>query len=258
MRKYGLIGKTLKHSFSANYFAEKFEREGIKDCSYSLFELEKIEDVLSLLKREPDLCGFNITIPYKQQIFPYLDEIDVEAERIGAVNCVKIENGKLKGYNTDIFGLRSSMAKLLDGAFINRALVLGTGGASSAVQYMLGEMGIEFELVSRDPMKSAITYSTISAEDITRAQLIINTTPLGTFPDVESAPQLPYAFVSPSHFLFDLVYNPPLTQFLSYGEQRGARTLNGETMLLAQAEESWRIWRTLQGGENLKITQSSL
>ncbi|MFI3316977.1 MAG: shikimate dehydrogenase [Rikenellaceae bacterium] len=242
MRKFGLIGKTLKHSFSANYFAQKFQAEGIDNCSYQLFELEKIEDVLSLLEREPQLCGFNITIPYKQQIFPYLDSIDIEAERIGAVNCVNIENGKLVGYNADIVGLRESMAKLINGAHISRALVLGTGGASSAVQYMLGEMGIEFELVSRDPLKSTITYSTISAEDITRAELIINTTPLGTYPDVDSAPQLPYAYVSPSHYLFDLVYNPPLTQFLSYGTQRGAKILNGETMLLAQAEESWRIW----------------
>ncbi len=242
MRKFGLIGKTLKHSFSANYFAEKFEREGIEECSYSLFELDKIEDVLELIKSEPDLCGFNITIPYKQQIFPYLDSIDIEAERIGAVNCVKIVEGKLIGYNADIVGLRTSIAKLLNGAYVDKALVLGTGGASSAVQYMLAEMSVEFELVSRDPLKSTITYSTISAEDITNAQLIINTTPLGTYPDIDSAPQIPYAFVSPSHYLFDLVYNPPLTQFLSYGKQRGAHILNGETMLLAQAEESWRIW----------------
>ncbi|MFI3333067.1 MAG: shikimate dehydrogenase [Rikenellaceae bacterium] len=243
MRKFGLIGKTLKHSFSAKYFAEKFSHEGITDCSYSLFELEKIEDILLLINQEPELCGFNITIPYKQQIIPYLDSIDIEAERIGAVNCVKIENGRLIGYNADIVGLRESIAKLLNGTYVDRALVLGTGGASSAVQYMLGEMGVEFELVSRDPLKSTITYATISPEDITRAQLIINTTPLGTFPDIESAPSLPYAFVSPSHYLFDLVYNPPLTQFLSYGEQRGARILNGQTMLVAQAEESWRIWK---------------
>lgn len=195
MRKFGLIGKTLKHSFSAKYFAEKFSHEGITDCSYSLFELEKIEDILLLINQEPELCGFNITIPYKQQIIPYLDSIDIEAERIGAVNCVKIENGRLIGYNADIVGLRESIAKLLNGTYVDRALVLGTGGASSAVQYMLGEMGVEFELVSRDPLKSTITYATISPEDITRAQLIINTTPLGTFPDIESAPSLPYAFV---------------------------------------------------------------
>ncbi len=243
MRKFGLIGKSLKHSFSARYFAEKFEREEIKDCSYSLFELERIEDITKLMEQEPELCGFNITIPYKQQIFPYLDSIDIEAERIGAVNCVKITDGKLHGYNADIVGLRASMAKLLRGAYVDRALVLGTGGASSAVQYMLGEMGIEFELVSRDPRKSTLTYDTISPEDITRAELIINTTPLGTYPNVDEAPKLPYAFVSPSHYLFDLVYNPPITTFLSYGEQRGATTLNGETMLVAQAEESWRIWR---------------
>ncbi len=242
MRKFGLIGRSLKHSFSANYFAEKFLSEQIDDCSYSLFELESIEQLPALIEQNPELCGFNITIPYKQEIFPYLDAIDVEAQRIGAVNCVKIENGKLTGYNTDILGLRESTAELLGGAYIEKALVLGTGGASSAVQYMLGQMGIEFELVSRDPLKSTITYDTISAEDVSSAQLIINTTPLGTYPDVESAPRIPYAFISPSHFLFDLVYNPPLTQFLSYGEQRQAHTLNGQTMLIAQAEESWKIW----------------
>ncbi|MFR9503241.1 MAG: shikimate dehydrogenase [Rikenellaceae bacterium] len=243
MRKFGLIGRTLKHSFSASYFTEKFEREGVSDCSYSLFELATIEEITTLLEEERELCGFNITIPYKQQIMPYLDTIDIEAKRIGAVNCVKIEDGKLHGYNTDIAGLRLSMKRLLNGAFVNRALVLGTGGASSAVQYMLSEMGIEFEIVSRDPLKATITYDTISPEEITRSELIINTTPLGTYPDVESAPSLPYAFVSPSHYLFDLVYNPPLTQFLSYGEQRGAHTLNGQTMLVEQAEESWRIWQ---------------
>ncbi len=243
MRKFGLIGKSLKHSFSKSYFTEKFEREGISDCSFSLFELEKIEDVLTLIEQEKELCGFTITNPYKQQIIPYLDSIDIEAERIGAINCVKIENGKLRGYNTDIIGLRVSMAKLLNGAQIDRALILGTGGAASAVQYLLGEMGIEFELVSRDPLKSNITYSTLSPEDITRAGLIVNATPLGTFPNVDEAPTIPYAFVSPSHYMFDLVYNPPLTQFLSYGEQRGAHTLNGQTMLVAQAEGAWDIWQ---------------
>ncbi len=242
MRKFGLIGKSLKHSFSASYFAQKFTDEGINDAQYSLYELEKIENIHQLIEEEKELCGFNITIPYKQQIIPYLDSIDIEAERIGAVNCVRIENGKLHGYNADIVGLRASIGKLLCGAYVDKALILGTGGASSAVQYLLGEMGIEFELISRDPLKSTITYSTISAEDITRTQLIINTTPLGTYPDVDSAPSLPYAYVSPSHYLFDLVYNPPLTQFLSYGEQRGAHILNGEVMLVAQAEESWRIW----------------
>ncbi len=242
MRKFGLIGKTLGHSFSQKYYTEKFKREGIDDATFSHFELETIEQVKTLIEQEPTLCGFNVTIPYKEQIIPYLDAIDIEAERIGAVNCVRVNNGKLTGYNTDIVGLSNSINKLLNGAQIERAIILGTGGASKTVQYLLGQMGVEFELVSRDPLKSTITYSTISAEDITRAQLIVNATPLGTFPDVESAPSIPYAFVSPSHYLFDLVYNPPLTQFLSYGEQRGAHTLNGEDMLIDQAEKGWEIW----------------
>ncbi len=242
MRKFGLIGETLKHSFSANYFAEKFEREVITDCSYELFELPSIEHITELISSTPELCGFNITIPYKQQIIPYLDSIDIEAERIGAINCVRIVDGKLHGYNTDIVGLRESIKRLLGNQVVDRALILGTGGASQAVQYLLGEMSIEFELVSRDPHKATVTYDSISPELVSQSKLIINTTPLGTYPNVESAPSLPYAYVSPSHYMFDLVYNPPLTQFLSYGEQRGAHTLNGAVMLLEQAEESWRIW----------------
>lgn len=242
MRKFGLIGKTLKHSFSAKYFAEKFERESIDDCSYELFELPAIDHLKNLLSSTPELRGFNVTIPYKLQVIPMLDSISVEAERINAVNCVKIENGKLHGYNTDIVGLRDSIGKLLGGAYVDRALILGTGGASQAVQYLMAELGIEFELVSRDPMKGSLTYDQITPEVLQIHTLIINTTPLGTYPNVEEAPTLPYAYLTPNHYLFDLVYNPEVTQFLSFGEQRGAHTLNGLTMLLSQAEESWRIW----------------
>ncbi len=242
MRRFGLIGKTLKHSFSAKYFGEKFERESIKDCSYELFELPTIKGVETLLSSTPELCGFNVTIPYKLQIIPYLDSISVEAERINAVNCVKIVEGKLHGFNTDIVGLRVSIAKLLNGAWVDRALILGTGGASQAVQYLMAEIGIEYELVSRDPMKGSMTYDQITPEVLQLHPLVINTTPLGTYPNVEEAPTLPYAYLTPNHYLLDLVYNPEQTQFLSFGEQRGAHTLNGSTMLLAQAEESWRIW----------------
>ncbi len=243
MRRYGLIGKKLSHSFSAKYFAEKFLREGIEDCSYSLFEIDSAERVKELIASYPELCGFNITIPYKRDIIPLLDSISFEAEQIGAVNCVKINDGKLEGYNTDIAGLRLSLNKLVGDSEIENALILGTGGASQAVQYLLGERGIPFELVSRDATKASITYDSISPEIIESSHLIINTTPLGTYPDVDSAPSIPYAFISPNHFLFDLVYNPAVTQFLDYGAQRGARTLNGEMMLLEQAEESWRIWQ---------------
>ncbi len=244
MRKFGLIGKKLSHSFSADYFTNKFAAEGIAECEYSLYELERIEQVRELIASNPNLCGFNVTIPYKREIIPLLDTVDYEAERIGAVNCVKIENGKLHGYNTDIAGLRLSLAKLIGSTHIEQALILGTGGASLAVQYLLAEQGIPFELVSRDERKATITYDTISSEIIEQSQLIVNTTPLGTYPNVDSAPSLPYAYISPSHYMLDLVYNPEVTQFLDYGMQRGATTLNGYTMLVEQAEESWRIWNS--------------
>ncbi len=242
MRHYGLIGRKLTHSFSAKYFAEKFLSEGIEDCSYSLYEMESASDVLELIATDSELCGFNITIPFKQDIIPLLDSLSFEAQCIGAVNCVRIADGKLKGHNTDIAGLRLSLNHLIGNREIDHALILGTGGASQAVQYLLSERSIPFELVSRDTAKANITYETISPEIIEASHLIINTTPLGTYPNIESAPSIPYAFVSPNHFLFDLVYNPAMTQFLDYGAQRGARTLNGAMMLVEQAEESWRIW----------------
>ncbi len=242
MRLFGIIGKTLVHSYSGKFFNEKFKKEGLSDCRHQLFEIPSIEHIHTMLEENPDLCGFNVTIPYKQQIIPLLDTISWEAEQIGAVNCVSVIDGKLHGYNTDIHGLRVSMDKLLNGGDIEKALVLGTGGASQAVQFMLAQMGIEYELLSRDPFKGSMTYDQLSPECFVDHKLIINTTPLGTYPNVDEAATLPYAFLSPDHYLFDLVYNPPVTQFLSYGEQRLSHTLNGETMFIAQAEESWKIW----------------
>ena len=242
MREYGLIGRKLSHSASQRYFTAKFEREGLTDCSYSLFEFPVIGDLMQLLAEHPDLCGFNVTIPYKQQIIPYLDDISFEARNIGAVNCVRREaDGRLIGYNTDIEGVRKSLDVLL-GDEQPRALLLGTGGASQAVQYALAERGIEYALVSRDPAKGNLTYSQVSAEVMAENHLIINATPVGTYPAVDEAPTLPYAFLTPSHRLFDLVYNPPLTQFLDYGRQRGARILNGELMFTTQAEANWCVW----------------
>ncbi len=242
MRRFGLIGEHLPHSFSAKYFAEKFEREDIADCDYSLYELAKIEEVEELLKT-PDLVGFNITIPYKQQIMRYLDALSPEAERIGAVNCVNIDrDGRLTGYNTDIIGLRDSLIKFLDGVQPERALILGTGGAAQAVQYLMGEMEIEYLIVSRDLTKGNITYDQITPEIIQSHKLIINATPLGTYPNVDSFPLLPYAYLTSEHYLYDLVYNPPLTQFLSFGQDRGAHICNGQEMLIGQAEAAWTIW----------------
>ncbi len=242
MRRFALIGEHLPHSFSAKYFGEKFKSEGISDCEYNLCELSRIEEVVEFLKT-PHLKGFNITIPYKQQIIPYLDSMSPEAQNIGAINCVDIRDGKLIGYNTDIIGLRRSMEEFLGNERPERALILGTGGAAQAVQYLMAEMGIIFESVSRDPLKGTITYDQITPEIIQSHKLIINATPLGTYPDVERAAQIPYAYISPDHYLYDLVYNPPLTKFLSYGKDRGAHICNGEAMLIGQAEAAWEIWQ---------------
>ncbi len=243
MRRFGLIGRTLAHSFSKEYFTRKFEREHLADCVYELYELPRMEDVLSLLKEHPDLEGLNVTIPYKQQVIPLLDEVSFEAQNIGAVNCIRrMKDGRLVGYNTDIEGLRSSLGHLLQGAQPDEALVLGTGGASQAVQYALAEQGIGYQLVSRDEMRGNYTYDNLPVEVVGASRLVINATPVGTWPDVEDAPRIPYAYLTPDHYLLDLVYNPDVTTFLDYGMQRGAHVLNGRMMLEVQAEAAWRIW----------------
>jgi shikimate dehydrogenase len=244
MRRFGLIGRKLGHSFSAKYFAEKFEREGLSaECEYSLYELSEIGQVEEFVGSTPSLVGFNVTIPYKQQIIPFLDDLSDEARAIGAVNCVKIApDGHRVGYNTDVVGIRSSLDKLLGDAKIESALILGTGGASQAVQYALSERGIAYDLISRDPAKGNYTYDNLPVEVVESSKLIINATPVGTWPDVEEAPRIPYAYLTPEHHLLDLVYNPPLTQFLAYGQQRGAKIMNGERMFLGQAAAGWVIW----------------
>lgn len=242
MREFGLIGRPLCHSRSAAYFKEKFAREGLNDCSYALYELEESDGIEALLDAHPDLCGFNVTIPYKQRIIPYLDALTTEAERIGAVNCVRREGGRLVGYNTDAIGLRRSLGEFLADELPRSALVLGTGGASLAVQYVLAELGIPFTLVSRDPARGNCTYDELTGEAVAEHPLIVHATPVGTYPHCDEAPRIPYAYISPAHRLFDLVYNPPLTRFLEYGRRRGARIRNGEGMFVAQAEASWAIW----------------
>ncbi len=244
MIKYGLIGKTLKHSFSGDYFAKKFEQEGIEGHSYSLFELEDITKVEALIAEGSELRGFNITIPYKRDIMPCLDSMSAEAEAIGAVNCVKIVDGKLKGYNTDVGGFSRALEHFLDGVKPSHALVLGTGGASQAVQFALGKMGILFDVVSRSVSQADLVYEDIDEAVIAKSQLIINTTPLGTYPDVLSAAQIPYKLLTSEHYLFDLVYNPSTTAFMRLGEEQGAKVTNGYEMLVGQAEESWSIWNS--------------
>ena len=244
MKQLGLIGHTLGHSFSAKYFAEKFEREGLsEEFSYRLFELPDIGDVEDLIAENSNLIGFNVTIPYKEQIIPYLDDLSDEAREIGAVNCVKIlSDGHRVGYNTDVDGIRLTLDRLLDGEKIDSALVLGSGGASKAVKFVLGERGIECVVVSRNSTSGDITYDELSQEVIAANRLIINASPVGTFPNVDAAPALPYHLLTSEHRLFDLVYNPNLTLFMKRGTERDARVVSGIDMLYAQAESAWQIW----------------
>lgn len=241
MKIYGIIGWPLGHSFSKPYFEDKFARLGLADHRYYNFPLENIAELSGILSEYSDLCGFNVTIPYKKEIIGWLDGISPEAEAIGAVNCVKIENGKLYGYNTDAYGFRAGLEKLI-GTERPDALVLGSGGAANAVCHELSELGVKFFNVSRSKKLNNLTYDELSPEIMSAHRLIVNTTPLGTWPDTEQKPDIPYDHIGPQHLLYDLVYNPPVTAFLAKGRKRGAKTLNGETMLHAQAEKSWAIW----------------
>lgn len=236
MKHFALIGFPLGHSLSATYFAEKFEREGIA-ADYTPLPIERAEEVLPHCEY---LAGFNVTIPHKQAIMPLLAAISDEAEAVGAVNCVKITTEGLVGYNTDVVGIRKSLEGVeLQGA---KAIVLGTGGASKAVQYVLREGGAEVQVVSRSKGVADLTYDDLSKELIRESSIIVNTTPLGMFPNTDSAPALPYAALTDAHTLFDCVYNPRQTKFLRLGAEQGATTIDGLRMFYAQAEASWRIW----------------
>lgn len=241
MIRYGLIGKPLSHSFSQRYFTERFQREGRADHRYDLFELDAVEELPALIRDTPGLNGLNVTIPYKRSVMPLLDETDRTASAVGAVNTIRIRNGRTSGHNTDVEGFRSVLTPLLEGRK-PRALVLGSGGASRAVAIVLRELGIRFRVVSRDPHQGDLTYEHVEPIVVDVCTLIINTTPLGMHPDVTGMPLLPYEAIGPRHLLFDLVYNPAETRFLAEGAKRGARTCNGLAMLHAQAEASWRIW----------------
>lgn len=243
MRQFGLIGKSLSHSFSKIYFEEKFRREHI-DATYSLFELADITEITDFLQQNPDLAGFNVTIPYKQQIFPYLDELSEEANAVGAVNTVVIQNIDnqiiTKGYNTDIIGFRDSLQGI---KIPESALILGTGGAAAAVKYVLEQMKCACTVVSRNPERG-LSYSALTPEILHQQKLIVNCTPVGTFPDIHEKPDIPYEGISGEHFLYDLVYNPSETAFLKEGILRGAKTQNGLAMLHAQAEAAWSFFKT--------------
>ena len=239
MSRFGLIGQSLKHSFSKQYFTDFFERNNLPH-SYSNYEMENVDGLRELIHHE-QLSGLNVTIPFKEDVIPLLDEIDPTAQAIGAVNVINVEGDKLVGFNTDVIGFWKSLEPKL-GSTRPKALILGTGGASKAIKFALKTNGIDFLQVSRTNSGSTIDYAQLTLELIAEHRLIINCTPLGTFPDVEAKPDLPYAGIGSSHILYDLVYNPAETAFLKEGKAKGATILNGAKMLRIQAEESWRVW----------------
>jgi len=241
MRKYGLIGYSLSHSFSKKYFTTKFEKEGIPDAVYELFPISTIEELPGLLRSNSDLLGLNVTIPYKEKLFPFLSTCNSIVQTTRACNCIRIENGKLNGFNTDVIGFEKSLLKKLK-PIHGRALVLGTGGAAKAVEFVLRKLGITYQSVSRKKSDHTITYSDIDPKSLGQHLLVINTTPVGMYPAVDQSPQLPYEAVTADHFFFDLVYNPEKTLFLQNAEKKGAEIENGLEMLVIQAEESWKIW----------------
>jgi shikimate dehydrogenase len=241
---FGLIGGTVSHSFSKAYFDEKFFREGLRDYHYELFALTSIEDLDALLKNTRGLSGLNVTIPYKEQVFKYLDEVDGFAKKIGAVNVIRIKDGKLQGFNTDSDAFRETLEKWLPKDKTFSALVLGTGGSSKAVQEALKKLKIDYKLVSREGKKNILSYQDLEKDPslLTSANLVINTTPLGMSPNTETMAPIDFEKIGPDHYIYDLIYNPARTMFLQKAEMRGATIKNGLEMLHVQAEKSWMIW----------------
>ena len=244
MKTYGLIGYPLGHSFSRGYFTDFFAEQGI-DAEYKNFELPNIELLPTLLDSEELLCGFNVTIPYKQQVFAYLDELDEAAQTIGAVNVVKVihkdEKRYLKGYNSDYIGFADSIRPLLK-PHHTHALILGTGGASKAVDYALRQLGMETLFVSRTERGDVISYDKLTPEILEEYSVIVNTTPLGMHPKIDECPPLDFTLIGSNHLLYDVIYNPAKTLFLQHGEERGATICNGMEMLIGQAKAAWKIW----------------
>ncbi|MFH6605068.1 shikimate dehydrogenase family protein [Maribacter algicola] len=239
--RFGLIGRNISYSFSEGYFARKFEKLGLNGHSYENFDLSAIEEFHELIANNKDLKGLNVTIPYKQAIIPFLDELSVKAKKIGAVNTIKFTKNGLKGYNTDIYGFQNSIEPFLK-SHHQKALILGTGGASKAVAFVFDEMNIEYRFVSRNGSADRMTYASLDQKTIETHPIIVNCTPLGTYPNIEDLPAIPYHFLGRQHLLFDLIYNPEKTRFLEEGELRGTTILNGLKMLELQAEKAWQIW----------------
>lgn len=240
---FGLLGKDIAYSFSRGYFSDKFKKLDLKNHKYINFDLQRIDDFPNAIKENKNLKGMNVTIPYKQAVMPFLSKLDETAKEIGAVNTIKFtKRGDLKGYNTDVIGFENSLIPLLK-KHHNKALILGTGGASKAVAYALKRNDIKFKFVSRNPEgKKQIAYESLSKEIMEKYTIIINCSPVGTSPNIEQCPDIPYQFLTKNHILYDLIYNPEVTTFLAKGKEKGATIKNGLEMLKLQAEESWRIW----------------
>jgi len=245
MRKFGLIGHPLTHSFSKKYFSEKFEKEGIEDCSYELYDIPNARDLELILSEDPEIEGINVTIPYKEDVIALMDDLDEACEEIGAVNCIHIKDGMLIGYNTDYIGFKNSLSPWL-GSAKPKALILGTGGASKAIRQALNELDIDFLNVSRSEDEDQITYEDLASDpEIMKTHLlIVNATPLGTFPKIVGIPAIPLEQLTADHLVYDLVYNPGETALMKACLDRGGKSKNGHEMLILQAEAAWEIWNS--------------
>ncbi|MGI9553025.1 MAG: shikimate dehydrogenase family protein [Aurantibacter sp.] len=240
-KRYGLVGRNISYSFSKGYFTKMFQDLNLEHHSYENFDLKNIEELETFLENSSDLKGLNVTIPYKQDVLPFLSKVDNIAFQIGAVNTIKVTDDQLIGFNTDVIGFNKSLKPHLKSHHKN-ALILGTGGASKAVAYVLEELGLSHKFVSRHAHEHQLGYPELDKDIIAKYTVLINCTPLGTYPDIENRPEIPYHFLGKKHLLYDLIYNPVKTAFLKYGEERGASIVNGQKMLELQAEASWEIW----------------
>ncbi|TRX02749.1 shikimate dehydrogenase family protein [Flavobacterium gawalongense] len=241
-KRFGLLGRNINYSFSKGYFTDKFNNENFTGCTYENFDIQEITAFPEIIKNTSDLKGLNVTIPYKETVIPFLDKLSKKAEQIGAVNTIKItKKGKLKGYNTDYYGFKKSLEPLLQ-PHHKKALILGTGGASKGVAFALDELDIPYTFVSREAKENAIDYDRINATTFDNYQIIINSTPVGTSPNVDAFPLIPYEFFTDKHIAYDLIYNPAETQFLKRAAAQGAQIKNGLDMLIFQAEKAWKIW----------------
>lgn len=241
-KRFGLLGRNISYSFSRGYFTEKFKNENLEGCTYENFDLSDISEFPLVIANTPNIKGINVTIPYKEAVMPHLNSLSKKAARIGAVNTIKItKKGKLKGYNTDYYGFKKSIQPLLK-PHHQRALILGTGGASKGIAFALEELGIAYTFVSRGGKENTIDYTSLNAMTFDNYQIVINCTPIGTSPDIDASPAIPYNFFTSNHIAYDLIYNPEETQFLRQAKAKGAATKNGYDMLVYQAEKSWEIW----------------